>query len=147
MKHGIGISASSACSCSISVIRSIREIRGSPFGCGRRPRRVLGALWFNRSMPPVDDGSLSKSRVFSSLVAQHGSSSCRFLSASSRKIGLSSPKMHQFHITLRDFGDNGQFNVLFDGSPEIAASFNASHNGKRVYDPKSLQNTMLKYKG
>ncbi|MSR56830.1 MAG: hypothetical protein EXS05_04060 [Planctomycetaceae bacterium] len=90
-------------------------------------------------MTPFDDGSLSKSRVFSTLVAQHGSSFCRFLSASSRKTG-------HFQVTLWGFGDYGQFDSLFDGSPDNAACFNASHHGKRVYAPKARQNAMLKYK-
>ncbi|MSR57516.1 MAG: hypothetical protein EXS05_07575 [Planctomycetaceae bacterium] len=91
-------------------------------------------------MPLVDDGTPSKSRIFSSLVVQHVLSSCRFSSVSSRKTG-------HFQVTLWGFGDNGKFDSLFDGSPDMVVGFNASHHGKRVYDPKARQNAMLKYKG
>ncbi|MSR58281.1 MAG: hypothetical protein EXS05_11495 [Planctomycetaceae bacterium] len=74
-------------------------------------------------------------------------SSCRFSTVSSRKTGLSSPKTGHFQVTLWGFGDNGQFDSSFSGAPDSAACFTASHNGKRVYDPKSRQIAMLKYKG
>ncbi|MSR56914.1 MAG: hypothetical protein EXS05_04500 [Planctomycetaceae bacterium] len=80
-------------------------------------------------------------------MAQQVSSACRFSMVSSRKTGLSSHKMRHFHVNLWGFGDYGQFDSLFDGSPETAAGFNATHNGKRVYAPKTRKNAMLKYKG
>ncbi|MSR58846.1 MAG: hypothetical protein EXS05_14540 [Planctomycetaceae bacterium] len=63
------------------------------------------------------------------------------------KNGAFFTKTGHFQVTLWGFGDNGQFDSFFDGSPDMVVCFNASHHGKRVYDPKSLQNVMLKYKG
>ena len=120
--------------CAVNEFFHRRGRRGSQ-SKGRRVRRNLAS------------GAILSRFPLRTFAASAVLSSCRFSSASSRKTGLFSLKMRHFQVTLRDFGNYGQFDSWFDGSRKIAAGCNASHHGKRVYAPMPRQTDMLKYKG